>query len=204
MQNRNPGIWIGAAVGIAVLVVALCVPRTPHKSAAPASPTKSSEVAETQPVPPSRPAEEVEDKTAKRPVGVAVPDNTVPPVRVAPVAGNLTTTTAPPPPVPDQHPITRDEAIHAIDNVQFALRDFRSALKENPVGNNAEITKALLGDNLKQAKMDVPTGSKVSPDGELLDPWGTPYFFHQMGGDKMEVRSAGPDRVMWTKDDVQM
>lgn len=203
MQNRNPGIWIGASVAIAVLVVALSVPRSPQKPTAPVPATKPQTVAENQPPPPSRPVEEAETSSPKRPVGVAVPD-TVPPVRVAPVAGNLTTTTAPPTPAPDQRPITRDKAIHAIDNVQFALRDFRSALKENPVGNNAEITKALLGDNLKQAKMDVPAGSKVSPDGELLDPWGTPYFFHQMGGDKMEVRSAGPDRVMWTKDDVQM
>ena len=89
-----------------------------------------------------------------------------------------------------------------IENVQFAVRDYRTAMGENPVGNNAEITKALVGDNLKQVKIPIPTGSSVNANGELCDRWGTPYFFHQLSAKQMEVRSAGPDREMWTADDV--
>ena len=73
---------------------------------------------------------------------------------------------------------------------------------ENPVGNNAEITKALMGDNLKQVKIPIPSGSSMNANGELCDRWGTPYFFHQLSAKQMEVRSAGPDREMWTADDV--
>lgn len=104
------------------------------------------------------------------------------------------------PPPADAHPPDLSAEIGA---VQSALRDFRTALGGNPVGTNAEITKSLLGDNLKQIKIPVPTGSQLNGQGELCDHWGTPYFFHQLSAARMEIRSAGPDRQMWTPDDVQ-
>jgi hypothetical protein len=42
----------------------------------------------------------------------------------------------------------------------------------------------------------------MNSNGELMDRWGTPIFFHALSKDQMEIRSAGPDRVMWTADDV--
>lgn len=90
-----------------------------------------------------------------------------------------------------------------MDEVQIALRDYRTALGGNPVGTNAEITKALLGDNLKQIKIPLPRGTQLNGTGELCDHWGTPYFFHQLSASRMELRSAGPDRTMWTADDLQ-
>lgn len=81
------------------------------------------------------------------------------------------------------------------------FRDYRSALGENPVGTNAEITKTLTGDNLKQLQLSVPAGSQLNGNGEMIDRWGTPYFFHQLSAKQMEIRSAGPDRQMWTADD---
>jgi hypothetical protein len=38
----------------------------------------------------------------------------------------------------------------------------------------------------------------------MCDRWGTPYFFHQVSKTEMEIRSAGPDRRMWTGDDSQL
>lgn len=89
-----------------------------------------------------------------------------------------------------------------LENVQFMVRGFRDALGENPVGNNLEITKALLGDNTRQVKMPLPVGSRLNDQGELTDRWGSPYFFHQLSAKEMEIRSAGPDRRMWTSDDL--
>ena len=43
---------------------------------------------------------------------------------------------------------------------------------------------------------------RVDDQGEMIDPWGTPYFFHQLSGHEMEIRSAGQDRKMWTFDDL--
>ena len=72
----------------------------------------------------------------------------------------------------------------------------------NPVGNNAEITAALLGANPKKAQL--LEGYRLNDKAELIDEWDTPYFFHQLSGKETEVRSAGPDRQMWTPDDIVM
>jgi hypothetical protein len=109
------------------------------------------------------------------------------------------------PPVPLVPPtITLEDqkmALDAIDNLDFTFRDYASALGGNPVGTNAEITAALLGDNLKQLKLAIPVGSSQNDQAELCDPWGSPWFFHQLSGSKMEIRSAGPDRALYTTDD---
>lgn len=89
-----------------------------------------------------------------------------------------------------------------LDNVQFMVRGYRDVLGENPFGNNAEITRALMGDNARQVKMPLPVGSHLNESGELVDRWGTPYFFHQLSATEMEIRSAGADQQMWTRDDL--
>jgi len=38
--------------------------------------------------------------------------------------------------------------------------------------------------------------------GQLVDRWGTPLFFHALGNGRFEIRSAGPDRKLWTADDI--
>lgn len=80
--------------------------------------------------------------------------------------------------------------------------DFRARLGGNPVGSNAEIMKAVMGDNPARARLGPPAGQTINGKGELVDRWGTPYFFHQLSKTEMEIRSAGPDRVMWTSDDL--
>ena len=89
-----------------------------------------------------------------------------------------------------------------LDGVQFMLRDFRTRLGENPVGSNAEIMRSLMGGNAVKAFLGPPPGQSLNADGELVDRWGTPYFFHQLSKSSMEVRSAGPDQRLWTPDDL--
>ncbi len=90
----------------------------------------------------------------------------------------------------------------AVDQVRLMLRDYRTLTGENPVGTNAEIMRALMGDNPRQATLGPPAGQTLNDQGELVDRWGTPLFFHQLSKTVMEIRSAGPDRVMWTEDDI--
>jgi hypothetical protein len=72
----------------------------------------------------------------------------------------------------------------------------------NPVGENAEITAALMGDNRLGFAL-IPKGHRaLNERGELCDRWGTPFRFHQLSGTKMEIRSAGPDRKFATDDDA--
>jgi len=79
---------------------------------------------------------------------------------------------------------------------------YRGAVRSgNPVGENSEITAVLRGKNrlgFAFIPVDCPA---VNAMGELCDRWGTPYFFHQLSGEAMEIRSAGPDRRLWSVDD---
>ncbi len=89
-----------------------------------------------------------------------------------------------------------------LDKVSLMLRDYRTRMGENPVGTNAEIMKAVMGGNPKGALLGPPEGQKLNGDGELVDRWGKPYFFHQLSRTSMEIRSAGPDQQLYTEDDV--
>jgi len=84
-----------------------------------------------------------------------------------------------------------------------AIRQYGQQLGGNPVGTNPEITRQLGGENPKHVNfISNEAGMRVNENGELVDPWGTPYFFHQLSGREMEIHSAGPDRIMWTGDDL--
>ncbi len=90
-----------------------------------------------------------------------------------------------------------------LGNMRTAVRQYGSMFGGNPVGNNAEITAQLNGKNPRHISfINADTGMRLNGNGELVDPWGTPYFFHQLSGTDMEIRSAGPDKTMWTDDDV--
>jgi hypothetical protein len=90
-----------------------------------------------------------------------------------------------------------------LENVRHAIRQYGDRFGGNPVGNNAEITAALAGDNPKHINfISAEAGMRVNENGEMVDAWGTPFFFHQLSAHEMEIHSAGPDRIMWTYDDL--
>ena len=97
----------------------------------------------------------------------------------------------------EQHP---EETMAHIESV---LGLYRFAFGGNPVGvENFEITEQLLGKNPQNAVFIAPD-SEALRGNELIDRWGTPYMFHALSGTEMEIRSAGPDRKLWTEDDVK-
>ncbi|MCW1914855.1 hypothetical protein OJ996_14805 [Luteolibacter sp. GHJ8] len=72
----------------------------------------------------------------------------------------------------------------------------------NPAGGeNDEIVGQLAGKNDKSFAVLPPKHPAIS-GGRLLDRWGTPYHFHPVGRDVLDLRSAGPDGKLWTPDDV--
>jgi hypothetical protein len=109
-------------------------------------------------------------------------------------------------------------ASHLADDLNAPAKDIRSDLHVvadvleafrtnfphdgNPVGSNAEITRALGGKNKLQLVLIPPNHPAINGDGELCDRWGTPFFFHAESGTRRGIRSAGPDGKMWTADDV--
>ena len=88
--------------------------------------------------------------------------------------------------------------------VSDILDTFRTNFPQtgNPVGANAEITAVLTGKNKLGLAFIAPEHKAINRDGELCDRWGTPFFFHAESANRMEIRSAGPDKKLWTDDDV--
>jgi hypothetical protein len=99
-----------------------------------------------------------------------------------------------------QKPSAATEVI--FDQITVMFRDYRKISGDNPTGTNAEMMKAIMGGNPKGAMLGPPEGQMVNAKGELLDPWGTPYFFHQLSRDVIEIHSAGPDQKLWNEDDI--
>jgi len=90
-----------------------------------------------------------------------------------------------------------------LQNMRSVVRDYSARFGGNPFGNNREITAKLNGGNSKQVVfLKEEDGMRINGRGELIDNWGTPFFFHQISAAEMEIRSAGPDRKMWTADDL--
>jgi len=71
----------------------------------------------------------------------------------------------------------------------------------NPIGENIEITEVLTGRNKLGFAFIPRHHPAINAKGELCDRWGTPFFFHQLSGERMEIRSAGPDGKFFTPDD---
>ena len=83
------------------------------------------------------------------------------------------------------------------------FRQYRSAVHAlNPVGENVDIVAVLTGRNPLEFAFIPPNHPAINAQGELCDRWGTPFFFHQLSGTQMEIHSAGPDRQLWTADDI--
>jgi hypothetical protein len=132
--------------------------------------------------------------------GASAPKSTPPPSlfspRLVPTVTPVAIAEAVATPTPRRTP--RSE----VGELQLSLRDYRAAFGSNPVGNNAEVTRALLGENPRKAAFVEGTDVMLNEQGEMLDRWGRPYFFHAITGTFMEVRSAGPDGVLFTADDI--
>ena len=70
-----------------------------------------------------------------------------------------------------------------------------------PLGDNNDVTKAMTGQN-RMHKVFISTNHPAVRNGELVDRWGTPYFFHALSANALEIRSAGPDKKLFTDDDT--
>lgn len=173
----------------ATVLVLFLSPRPPASSPPPASTAAASSNFESTsasaPIPPT---------TTARSNPLAIP---VVSAYVAPTQAPPATVPALPADLLNIAPMT------VLENMRTTFHQYASLFGGNPVGTNQEITRALLGDNPKHINFLLKTdGNRVNSNGELVDLWGTPYFFHQLSGTLMEIHSAGPDRRMWTDDDL--
>lgn len=88
--------------------------------------------------------------------------------------------------------------------LQDLCSHYRTVFGANPTGTNEEITRTLSGRN-KRFYAPLPHDhSAINARGELIDRWETPFFFHNLSAEFIEIRSAGPDRTFWTPDDATL
>lgn len=86
-----------------------------------------------------------------------------------------------------------------------AVQYYQLIYKENPVGSvNEEIIAQLTGNNPKKIVIIPPDHPDINGRGQLVDRWGTPYFFHGLTSKQMDVWSAGPDQEFGSSDDVKL
>jgi hypothetical protein len=174
--------WIGRPPSSAPVPVPQTAPSAPQTAPLPQKTTTG-----TSPAPITSPAQVQAVITPAQP-GTFKRIEAPPPPQVK-IPGGYAAATQPDP--------AREEA----EEVALNLRNFGQRFGGNPVGTNAEITKALNGGNTAAANY-LPASRRMNAAGELIDTWGTPYFFHANSATEMEIRSAGPDRKLFTSDDL--
>jgi hypothetical protein len=190
-MNRRP-LALGALFAVALIGAFLLLSPGRNRPAPPLAPppasTLASPVQNAAAAPPAAPAHSAPRAEPRAPAALSKPAAFNP--AEFPIAAALN--------APDST-ITRD-----LDLLQQLFDAWRTNFPRegNPVGENADITAALLGENRLGLAL-VPKGHPaLNARGELCDRWGTPFRFHQLSGEKMEVRSAGPDRRFASADDA--
>jgi hypothetical protein len=80
-----------------------------------------------------------------------------------------------------------------IENLFASLQKYKERVGSYPVGSNAQIAKALNGENTKNVIIMVGRKTELNEKGEFVDPWGTPLriYFSDVG---VLIRSAGKNR----------
>lgn len=87
-----------------------------------------------------------------------------------------------------------------LEIVNELLGLYQRATGAHPSGDNADITAALVGSGPEGVFL--ARSAPALRDGQLMDRWGTPYWFHPVAANVTEIRSAGPDRQLFTGDDL--
>ncbi len=71
-----------------------------------------------------------------------------------------------------------------------------------PLSANEDWAAFFRGANSARERFLPDRHPALNAAGQLVDRWGTPLFFHALGAGRYEIRSAGPDRLLWTDDDL--
>jgi hypothetical protein len=95
--------------------------------------------------------------------------------------------------------------IEDLRKLHRVLTGYFSVIKDanrNPIGGNADLAAALRGENPNRTIFVHPGHAVFSPDGLLRDRWDSPIVVHPEGWRRIELRSAGPDKMPYTDDDL--
>ncbi len=93
---------------------------------------------------------------------------------------------------------TIEQDLAIVDNLLFS---YHSVYHEFPYGENADWVKIFRGANPRRISFLSDSEGGLNEKDQLIDRWGTPFYFHRVSGSRIEIRSAGPDGLHWTEDD---
>lgn len=144
------------------------------------------------------------------------PASTVPPADTIPagIVVTETSTLVPPPPqsggnAPGDKALTEyaksGDPRNDLEILSNTLANFLTISKQahtRPLSANEEWSAALRGKRPGADPWISDQHPILDPQKRLIDRWGSPLHFHALGGQKWEIRSAGPDRRIWTGDDL--
>jgi hypothetical protein len=82
-----------------------------------------------------------------------------------------------------------------------AIANYAIVFHGYPVGENATVTKALMGTNPQQLKF-LNVGGDAIKDGQFVDRWDTPYKVNFSSTNSFIIISAGENRSFGDTDDV--
>ncbi len=85
--------------------------------------------------------------------------------------------------------------------IKSVFMHYRTVFKQNPIGSQQDIVAILSGKNAQEIEY-LPKSHPALKADKLYDRNGVPFYFHQISGEVMEIRSAGEDGVHWSQDDV--
>jgi len=71
-----------------------------------------------------------------------------------------------------------------------------------PLSANEDWAALFRGQNAAHERFLPDNSVAFNAQGQVIDRWGTPLFFHALGSGRYELRSAGPDAQLWTDDDI--
>jgi hypothetical protein len=98
--------------------------------------------------------------------------------------------------LPPEHDLTLISRL--MDNFTLLVKSAR----DHPLSANEDWAAMLRGLNPAHERFLPDQHPALNAHGQLVDRWGTPLFFHALGGKRFEIRSAGPDKKLWTDDDI--
>lgn len=85
-----------------------------------------------------------------------------------------------------------------IDSVFLLVKERDTA----DYSTNEDLVLFLHGNNSHQMPFLAKNGSALNGKGQLVDRWGSPLIPHPISRKLLELRSAGPDKIPYTEDDL--
>ena len=100
---------------------------------------------------------------------------------------------------------TYENPVEDLKTIHEILTNYLITLKTDrglPTGTHQEIIAALRGNNPRDFEFIPPEHPQYDAQGRITDRWGSPIFFHAISSLEVQIISAGPDRELWTDDDL--